>query len=93
MRKLHFLLRAKALVVFPGGFGTLDELFDALTLRQTGRMQAIPIILFGREYWSRVIDFQFLADEGTIDDAGPRPVLATPKRRKKPGRSSSGSTP
>ena len=54
MRKLHFLLRAKALVAFPGGFGTLDELFDALTLRQTGRMQAIPIILFGREYWERV---------------------------------------
>ena len=68
MRKLHFLLRAKALVVFPGGFGTLDELFDALALRQTGRMQAIPIILFGREYWERVIDFQFLADEGTIAD-------------------------
>ncbi len=69
VRKLHFLLRAKALVAFPGGFGTLDELFDALTLRQTGRMQAIPIILFGREYWQRVIDFQFLADQGTIDDA------------------------
>jgi len=69
LRKLHFLLRAKALVVFPGGFGTLDELFDALTLRQTERMQAIPIILYGREYWERVIDFQFLADEGVIDDA------------------------
>lgn len=68
MRKLHFLLRAKALVAFPGGFGTLDELFDALALRQTGRMQAIPIILFGREYWERVIDFQFLAEEGTIAD-------------------------
>ena len=68
MRKLHFLLRASALVAFPGGFGTLDELFDALTLRQTGRMQAIPIILFGREYWRRVIDFQFLADQGTIAD-------------------------
>jgi len=68
MRKLHFLLRAKALVAFPGGFGTFDELFDALTLRQTGRMQAIPIILFGREYWSRAIDFQFLADQGTIAD-------------------------
>jgi uncharacterized protein (TIGR00730 family) len=68
LRKMHFLLRAKALVVFPGGFGTLDELFDALTLRQTGRMQAIPIILFGREYWDRVIDFQFLADEGVIAD-------------------------
>ena len=68
LRKLHFLLRAQALVVFPGGFGTLDELFDALTLRQTRRMQEIPIVLFGRDYWSRVIDFQFLADEGVIDD-------------------------
>jgi uncharacterized protein (TIGR00730 family) len=68
MRKFHFLLRAKALIVFPGGYGTLDELFDALALRQTGRMQDIPIIMFGREYWRRVIDFQFLADEGTIDD-------------------------
>ncbi len=68
MRKFHFILRAKALVVFPGGFGTLDELFDALTLRQTHRMQNIPIIMFGREYWQKVIDFQFLADEGTIDD-------------------------
>jgi uncharacterized protein (TIGR00730 family) len=68
MRKMHFLLRAKALVVFPGGFGTLDELMDALTLRQTGRMQEIPIVIFGREYWERVIDFQFLADEAAIDD-------------------------
>ncbi len=68
IRKFHFLLRAKALVVFPGGFGTLDELFDALTLRQTGRMQDIPIIIFGREYWEQVIDFRHLADEGTIDD-------------------------
>ena len=68
MRKMHFLMRAKALVAFPGGYGTLDELFDAITLRQTGRMQDIPIIIFGREYWERVIDFQYLADEGTIDD-------------------------
>ena len=68
VRKLHFLLRAKGLVVFPGGFGTLDELFDALTLRQTERMQRIPIVIFGREYWQRVVDFQYLADEGTIDD-------------------------
>jgi len=68
VRKLHFLLRAKALVAFPGGFGTLDELFDALTLRQTGRMQAIPIVLVGREYWRRAIDFQFLADQGTVAD-------------------------
>ncbi|MBN2294845.1 MAG: TIGR00730 family Rossman fold protein [Pirellulales bacterium] len=69
IRKLHFLLRAKALVVFPGGFGTLDELFDALTLRQTGRMQDVPIIIFGRRYWDHVLDFQFLADEGTIEDS------------------------
>lgn len=68
MRKMHFLLRAKALIVFPGGFGTLDELLDALTLRQTHRMQEIPIVLFGREYWDNVIDFHFLADEGTIAD-------------------------
>jgi uncharacterized protein (TIGR00730 family) len=68
IRKMHFLLRARALVVFPGGFGTLDELFDALTLRQTRRMQEIPIIMYGREYWDQVIDFQFLADEGTISD-------------------------
>lgn len=68
LRKLHFLLRAAALVVFPGGFGTTDELFDALTLRQTNRMQPIPIIMYCREYWSRVIDFQFLADEGVIED-------------------------
>ena len=69
MRKFHFLLRAKALVVFPGGFGTIDELFDALTLRQTHRMQDIPIIIFGRAYWEKAVNFQFLADEGTIDDA------------------------
>jgi hypothetical protein len=68
IRKLHFLLRAKGLVVFPGGFGTLDELFDTLTLRQTGRMQDVPIIMFGREFWENVIDFHYLADEGTIDD-------------------------
>ncbi len=68
IRKMHFLLRARALIVFPGGYGTLDELTDALTLRQTGRMQAIPIIMYSREYWKQVIDFQFLADEGMIED-------------------------
>ncbi len=68
MRKFHFILRAKALVVFPGGFGTLDELFNTLCLRQTGRMQVIPIILYGRKYWNSVIDFQRLADEGVIAD-------------------------
>jgi hypothetical protein len=68
LRKFHFILRAAAVVLFPGGFGTLDEMFEALTLRQTHRMQPVPIILFGREYWSRVIDFQFLADSGVIGD-------------------------
>ncbi len=68
IRKMHFLMRAKALVIFPGGFGTLDELFDALTLRQVRRMQEIPIILFGRDYWNNVINFQFMADEGVIRD-------------------------
>jgi len=69
IRKMHFLLRAKALVCFPGGFGTLDELFTTLTLRQTGRMQEIPIILYSREYWDGIINFQFLADEGVIQDS------------------------
>jgi hypothetical protein len=68
LRKLHFVMRARALVIFPGGFGTLDELFEVLTLRQTERMQAIPIIMYGRDYWQRAIDFQFLADEGVIAD-------------------------
>jgi uncharacterized protein (TIGR00730 family) len=69
IRKMHFLLRAKALVCFPGGFGTLDELFTTLTLRQTGRMQETPIILYGKEYWDGIVDFQFLADEGVIQDS------------------------
>ncbi len=69
MRKFHFLLRAKALVIFPGGYGTLDELFETLTLRQTRRMQDIPIIIFGREYWKKAINFQFLAEDGAIDEA------------------------
>ncbi len=68
LRKFHFVLRAQALVVFPGGFGTLDELFNTLTLRQTGRMQEIPIILYGEEYWRKIINFPALADEGVIAD-------------------------
>lgn len=68
LRKMHFVIRAKALVVFPGGFGTMDELFEVLTLRQTKRMQAIPVILYSREYWNRVLNLQFLADEGVIAD-------------------------
>jgi uncharacterized protein (TIGR00730 family) len=68
IRKMHFLLRAKGLVIFPGGFGTLDELFEVLTLRQVNRMQPIPIILYGRQYWDRALNLQFLADEGSIRD-------------------------
>jgi hypothetical protein len=68
IRKMHFLLRAKALVAFPGGFGTLDELFEVLTLKQTKRMQDVPVILYGRTYWDKLLNFQFLADEGVIGD-------------------------
>ncbi|HWR83133.1 MAG TPA: LOG family protein, partial [Candidatus Deferrimicrobium sp.] len=67
LRKMHFLLRAKALVAFPGGFGTMDELFEALTLVQTKVMRSLPIILFGEHYWRKVIDFDYLVSEGTID--------------------------
>jgi len=66
IRKMHFLMRAKAIAVFPGGFGTLDELFESLTLIQTGRMDRIPILLFGREFWETIINFKALADAGTI---------------------------
>lgn len=66
LRKMHFLMRAKALVAFPGGFGTLDEVFDVLTLVQTGKIDPIPIILVGRSYWDRVIDFEYLDEEGFI---------------------------
>ena len=68
LRKFHFILRAAAVVLFPGGYGTLDEMFETLTLRQTRRMQPVPIILFGRDYWGKVIDFQYLADSGVIAD-------------------------
>ncbi len=68
LRKIHFVMRSIAAVFFPGGFGTLDELFELLTLRQTGMKNKIPIILFGREYWNKVINFQYLADLGLISD-------------------------
>ncbi|HIJ38079.1 MAG TPA: LOG family protein [Rhodospirillaceae bacterium] len=69
LRKMHFLARAKALVVFPGGFGTLDELFEAATLIQTGKIERIPFLLFGKEYWERVINFDTMISEGMIDAA------------------------
>jgi uncharacterized protein (TIGR00730 family) len=67
LRKMHFLLRARAVAVFPGGFGTLDEFMELLTLIQTGKMKPIPILLFGREFWSRVVNFEALAEEGVIN--------------------------
>ena len=66
IRKMHFLMRAKAVAVFPGGFGTLDETFEALTLIQTGRMQPIPFLLFGEDFWRGIINWDVLADAGTI---------------------------
>lgn len=67
LRKLHFLLRAKALVTFPGGYGTLDELFEVLALIQTRKIKPMPVILVGEEYWRKLINFDFLVEEGTID--------------------------
>jgi uncharacterized protein (TIGR00730 family) len=66
LRKMHFMMRAKALVAFPGGFGTLDELFEVLTLVQTGKTKPVPVILFGRDFWKRLVDFEFLVEQGTI---------------------------
>lgn len=66
VRKMHFLFRAKALIVFPGGFGTLDELFETLTLMQTKKIKKIPLLLFGKEYWQKVINFSFLVEENMI---------------------------
>jgi uncharacterized protein (TIGR00730 family) len=66
IRKMHFVMRAKAVAVFPGGFGTMDEFFETLTLIQTGRMERVPVILFGKEFWQRAIDLDYLAEQGTI---------------------------
>ncbi len=66
IRKMHFLMRARAICVFPGGFGTLDELFEALTLIQTGRMERVPFLLFGRAFWESIINWGALSDAGTI---------------------------
>jgi len=67
LRKMHFMQRAKALVAFPGGFGTLDELFEALTLIQTRTIRPLPVVLVGRAYWERLIDFGYLMEQGAID--------------------------
>ncbi|MHB1200715.1 MAG: LOG family protein [Polaromonas sp.] len=66
MRKMHFMMRAKALVAFPGGFGTLDELFEVIALVQTGKAKPVPILLFGSGYWKRLLDFDVLIEEGAI---------------------------
>ncbi len=66
IRKMHFLMRAEAICVFPGGFGTLDELFESLTLIQTGRMERVPFLLFGRAFWDKIINWDALSDAGTI---------------------------
>lgn len=66
IRKMHFLLRARAIAVFPGGFGTMDELFETLTLIQTGRMERVPFLLFGTDFWRGAINLDFLAEQGTI---------------------------
>jgi len=66
LRKMHFLLRARAVAVFPGGYGTFDEMFELLTLIQTGKVRPLPILLFGRDFWSRMVNFEGLAEEGVI---------------------------
>jgi uncharacterized protein (TIGR00730 family) len=66
IRKMHFLMRAQAICCFPGGFGTLDEMFESLTLIQTGRMECVPFLLFGRDFWEKIINWEALADAGTI---------------------------
>ncbi len=66
IRKMHFLMRARAICIFPGGFGTLDEMFESLTLIQTGRMKRLPFLLFGRSFWEKIINWEALADAGTI---------------------------
>ena len=69
MRKMHLAMRANALIIFPGGFGTMDELFEILTLRQTGNAPRVPIVLFDRDYWERIINFDVFAEEGMISKA------------------------
>lgn len=71
VRKMHFLMRAKAITVFPGGFGTMDEMFEALTLIQTHRMEKVPFILFGKNFWDNALNLEFLAEQGTISPEDP----------------------
>ena len=66
LRKMHFMMRAKALVAFPGGFGTMDELFETLTLVQCKKAKPVPIVLFGSDYWQRLLNLQVMVDEGAI---------------------------
>ena len=91
IRKMHFVMRAKAVAVFPGGFGTMDEFFETLTLIQTGRMERVPVILFGKEFWKRAIDLDFSPNR-----ARSRPATRTSStlstRPTRPGASSAGST-
>ncbi|TQV76548.1 TIGR00730 family Rossman fold protein [Aliikangiella marina] len=68
LRKMHFLKRARVIIVFPGGFGTMDELMEALTLMQTGKMPTIPILLYGNDFWKQAINFEFLAEQRLIDE-------------------------
>ena len=69
IRKMHFLMRAKAFAVFPGGFGTMDELFETMTLIQTGRMERVPLLMFGKDFWMKAINIEYLAEQGTISPA------------------------
>ncbi len=68
LRKMHFLKRARGLIAYPGGFGTLDELFETLTLIQTQKIKPVPVVLMGKDYWQRLIDFDFLVEQGAIDE-------------------------
>ena len=75
MRKMHFMLRAKAVCIFPGGFGTFDELFEALTLIQTGKIKPMPVVLFGSEHWKKLIDWNYLAECGLISPEDLRLII------------------
>jgi hypothetical protein len=82
MRKMHFAMRARALAIFPGGFGTFDELFEILTLQQTGKGRRAPVVLVGRDFWRKAVDFDWLVDSGVIDkkDLGLFDIVDTPEQ-------------